>query len=163
MTDMKNTIDAKKEIEMHAEQQIIDDENERLFGGGQSRPKKKTGVHKVGMTDAEVLASGSGLESSQRVPKWFWSILIVMILIAYGLTLPFWGDRADSPREWFNWGHVAAFAYIAVFGSFVYFMTMMYGPDDENGDESGDEIDDGNGEESSDKIDENDHGLNAKK
>ncbi|MDQ6970116.1 MAG: hypothetical protein Q9M16_06385 [Mariprofundus sp.] len=130
-------------MDMVAKQKIIDDENERLFGGGQSRPRNKSAVKKVGMSDEEIIASGSGLESSQRVPKWFWSILIVMILIAYGLTVPFWGDRAGSPREWFNWGHVAAFAYIAVFGSFVYFMTMMYGSDDENaddeshGDESG--------------------------
>jgi len=127
------------ETDRIAKQKTIDDENEHLFGGGQSRPRKKTVVKKVGMTDEEILASGSGLESSQRVPKWFWSILIITVLVAYGLTVPFWGDRAGSPREWFNWGHVAAFAYIGVFGSFVYFMTMMYGSDDEGEDEPADD------------------------
>jgi len=125
--------------DVNTKQQIIDDENERLFGGGQSRPRKDADVKKVGMTDAEILASGSGLEKSQRVPTWFWSILIVMILIAYGLTVPFWGDRAENPRDWFNWGHVAAFAYIAVFGSFVYFMTMMYDSSDHADDDSSDD------------------------
>jgi len=111
---------------MSDSQEREDRENERLFGGGQSRPKKK-----AGMSDAEIQASGSGLESSKRVPKWFVAIIIVVLLIAYGLTVPFWGDRADSPREWFNWGHLAALAYIIVFGGFVYFMTTMYGDDDE--------------------------------
>ncbi len=140
MTDKANMV---------AKQKIIDDENERLFGGGQSRSHKKIDGKKVGMTDEEIIASGSGLESSQRVPKWFWSILIVTILIAYGLTVPFWGDRAGSPREWFNWGHVAAFAYIAVFGSFVYFMTMMYGSDDEMDDDAQDAA----GDESDSNLD----------
>ena len=110
---------------MSTEQDDMDKENERLFGGGESRRKK------VGMTDEEIIASGSGLESSKRVPKWFLAILVVMLLIAYGLTVPFWGDRVDNPRPWFTWGHVAAFVYILVFGGFVYFMTAMYGSNDE--------------------------------
>ncbi|MDQ6954799.1 MAG: hypothetical protein Q9M20_05085 [Mariprofundaceae bacterium] len=111
-----------------------DKENERLFGGGQSHPHKK--IKKQGMTDEEIIASGVGLESRDRVPKWFWAIIVVVILIAYGLTVPFWGDRVDSPRPWFTWGHVGAFAYILVFGGFVYFMTMMYGDDAGENEES---------------------------
>jgi len=114
---------------MSSKQDEIDAENERLFGGGQSRPAKTK--KRVGMTDDEIIASGSGLESSNRVPKWFLAILVVMLLIAYGLTVPFWGDRVDSPRAWFTWGHVGAFAYIIVFGGFVYYMTSMYGSNDE--------------------------------
>ncbi len=127
---------------MSSKQDEIDKENERLFGGGQSRPAKKK---KVGMTDDEIIASGSGLESSKRVPKWFLAILVVMLLIAYGLTVPFWGDRVDSPREWFTWGHVGALAYVIVFGGFVYFMTAMYGSNDEEIDkeEGIDQIEDG--------------------
>jgi len=111
-----------------------DKENERLFGETQSRPrkaKKKT----VGMTDEEIIASGIGLESSKRVPKWFWAIIVVVVLVAYGLTIPFWGDRVDSPREWFTWGHIAAFVYMIVFGGFVYFMTTMYGDSGEDEDD----------------------------
>jgi len=104
-----------------------DKEKERLSGDGQSDPRKK--IQKQGMTDEEIIASGVGLESKDRVPKWFWAIIVVVILVAYGLTVPFWGDRVGSPRPWFTWGHVGALAYILVFGGFVYFMTMMYGDD----------------------------------
>ncbi|PCI45058.1 MAG: hypothetical protein COB41_02495 [Proteobacteria bacterium] len=86
-------------------------------------------ITKQGMSDEEIIASGVGLESRDRVPKWFWAIIAVVVLVAYGLTVPFWGDRVDSPRPWFTWGHVGALAYILVFGGFVYFMTMMYGDD----------------------------------
>ena len=106
---------------MNDEQSRMDEENERLFGGGGARKPK----HK-GMSDDEIIASGKGLESSNRVPKWFIAIVVVVVLMAFGLTIPFWGDRADSPREWFNWGHLAALAYMIVFGGFVYFMTTMY-------------------------------------
>jgi len=115
-----------------------DADNARLFGGGQSRPKK-TSPDKHGMSDAEIIASGAGLEPSKRVPRWFIAIVVVMVLIAYGLTLPFWGDRVDAPRPWFTWGHVAAFAYIVVFGGFVYAMTMLYDPKDSDEGESGDD------------------------
>ena len=83
-------------------------------------------AEKQGMTDEEIIAS---VESEKRVPKWFWAIVLVVLLAAYGLTVPFWGDRVDNPRPWFTWGHVGALAYILVFGGFVYFMTMMYGDD----------------------------------
>jgi len=114
-------------VEMNLEQSRMDAENERLFGDGSSRNKKK--LEKLGMSDEEIIASGIGLESSKRVPKWFLAIIVVVVLIAYALTLPFWGDRVDSPRPWFTWGHVAALAYILVFGGFVYVMTVMYGGD----------------------------------
>jgi len=111
----------------YSERNRIDAENERLFGGGSSRVKKKP--EKAGMSDEEIIGSGVGLESSKRVPKWFIAIIVVVVLIAYALTLPFWGDRVDSPRPWFTWGHVGALAYILVFGGFVYIMTTMYGED----------------------------------
>jgi len=101
-----------------------DEENARLFGGGQSKPKKRKG-----MSDEEIIASGDGLEDSSRVPRWFFAIIIVVVIAAFSLSLPFWGDRPDSPRPWYTWGHLAALAYMLVFGGFVYVMTMMYDPD----------------------------------
>jgi len=105
-----------------------DEENEHLSGDNQENSRKN--IEKKGMSDEEIIASGVGLESRDRVPKWFWAIIVVVVLIAYGLTFPFWGDRAGSPRPWFTWGHLGALAYILVFGGFVYFMTMMSGGDD---------------------------------
>ncbi|MDQ6995335.1 MAG: hypothetical protein Q9M18_07045 [Mariprofundaceae bacterium] len=112
-----------------------DKENARLFGGGQSRPKSK----KKGLTDDQIIASGKGLESSSRVPRWFFAIIIVVLIAAYGLSLPFWGDRVGSPRPWYTWGHVAALAYIIVFGGFVYVMTMLYDPDKGEAEDEDDE------------------------
>ena len=109
---------------MSVEQERIDEENERLFGNGQYRKKEKT--ERLGMTDQEVIDSGSGLESKHRVPKWFLAVLIVLVLIAYALNLPFWGDRVDNPRPWLTWGHLAALLYMLVFGGFVYLMTTRY-------------------------------------
>jgi len=102
------------------------EKNEGLLAGEKDLSKK---INKQGMSDEEIIASGVGLESSDRVPKWFWAIIVVVLLVAFGLSMPFWGDRMDSPRPWFTWGHVGALAYILVFGGFVYFMTMMYGND----------------------------------
>ncbi len=113
---------------MSEEQDCIDKENERLFGDEQSAARKKY----KGMDDDEIIASGEGLESSKRVPKWFFAIIIVVVLIAFGLTLPFWGDRADAPRDWLNWGQLAALAYMLVFGGFVYVMTTMYEGNDDD-------------------------------
>ncbi|MDQ6968066.1 MAG: hypothetical protein Q9M14_05215 [Mariprofundaceae bacterium] len=104
-----------------------DEKNEGLSGDNQSNSRKN--IKKQGMTDEEIIASGVGLESRGRVPKWFWAIIVVVVLVAYGLSEPFWGDRVGSPRPWFTWGHVGALAYMLVFGGFVYFMTMMYGDD----------------------------------
>jgi len=66
-------------------------------------------------------------ESQQGVPRWFWGIVVIVLLIAIGLSFPFWGDRPGYEREWINWGFGAALLYIVVFGAFVYFMVNFYG------------------------------------
>jgi len=111
------------EEQTHAKLTREDEENARLFGGGKPQVKKK------GMSDDEIIASGDGLEHSSRVPRWFFAIIIVVVIAAFGLSLPFWGDRVDNPRPWYTWGHLAALGYMIVFGGFVYAMTMMYDPD----------------------------------
>lgn len=98
-------------------QQRLDEENERLFGGDQSSDSR-------GMNTDDLLKSVE--KDEHRIPKWFIAIIIMVLLVAYGLTLPFWGDRPDSPRPWFTWGHVAAFFYLVIAGGFVYMMTRLY-------------------------------------
>lgn len=66
-------------------------------------------------------------ESQKRVPPWFFAVVAVVLLVAIGLSFPFWGDRVGYERDWINWGFGAAIAYIIVFGGFVYFMVNMYG------------------------------------
>lgn len=66
-------------------------------------------------------------ESQRGVPIWFFSVVIVVLLVAVGLSFPFWGDRPGYEREWVNWGFAAALLYLAVAGGFVYFMVHLYG------------------------------------
>ena len=61
------------------------------------------------------------------VPRWFIAIIVAVVLVAVGLSFPFWGDRPGYEREWINWGFGVALLYIAVFGTFVYFMVNFYG------------------------------------
>lgn len=66
-------------------------------------------------------------DSQKPVPRWFFGIIVAVMLVAVGLSFPFWGDRPGYEREWINWGFGAALLYIVVFGTFVYFMVNFYG------------------------------------
>lgn len=66
-------------------------------------------------------------ESQRNVPVWFIAVIVMVLLVAIGLSFPFWGDRPGYEREWINWGFGAAIVYILIFGTFVYFMVQLYG------------------------------------
>jgi hypothetical protein len=66
-------------------------------------------------------------ESQRGVPVWFLAVVAVVLLIAVGLSFPFWGDRPGYEREWWNWGFVAALVYFVVASVFIYFMVNLYG------------------------------------
>ena len=80
---------------------------------------------KRGLEDWELVESIP--ESQKPVPRWFFGIIIAVLLVAVGLSFPFWGDRPGYEREWINWGFGAALLYLLVFGTFVYFMVNFYG------------------------------------
>ena len=66
-------------------------------------------------------------ESQKGIPYWFVAIIITVLLVAIGLSFPFWGNRPGHQVEWFNWGFVAALFYIAGASALVYFMVQLYG------------------------------------
>jgi hypothetical protein len=66
-------------------------------------------------------------ESQEGVPYWFVAIIITVLLVAIGLSFPFWGNRPGHEPEWFNWGFIAALFYIAAASALVYFMVGLYG------------------------------------
>lgn len=66
-------------------------------------------------------------ESQRNIPPWFMAVIVVVLLVAVGLSFPFWGNRAGYERTWFDWGFVAAIIYVTVGAAFVYYMTRMYG------------------------------------
>lgn len=67
-------------------------------------------------------------KSQKGVPKWFLAVIAAVLLVAIGLSFPFWGDRPGYEREWFDIGMGVAILYLAVFGGFVYYMVMYYSP-----------------------------------
>lgn len=80
---------------------------------------------KRGMEDWELVNTIP--ESQKGVPLWFVAVVVVVLLVAIGLSLPFWGDREGYEREWFDWGFGGAIIYVAVMSVFVYFMVNLYG------------------------------------
>ena len=85
---------------------------------------------KRGLEDWEMVES---FPSHQRgVPKWFMAVIAFVLLIAIGLSFPFWGDRPGFERAWFDWGFVLALVYLLVAGSFVYAMVRFYTPSKED-------------------------------
>lgn len=65
-------------------------------------------------------------QSQKGVPKWFLAVIGAVLLVAIGLSFPFWGDRPGYERAWVDWGFGAALLYLLVFGAFVYFMVNKY-------------------------------------
>jgi hypothetical protein len=66
-------------------------------------------------------------ESQRGIPKWFIAVILVVLLVAIGLSFPFWGDRPGYERSWVDWGFGAALLYIAIMSVFVYLMVNLYG------------------------------------
>src|SRR5271169_3530450 len=66
-------------------------------------------------------------ESQKPVPYWFFAVVAVVLMVGIGLSFPFWGLRPGDNRPWLDWGFLVALVYIAVAGSFVWYMVRMYG------------------------------------
>lgn len=66
-------------------------------------------------------------ESQRNIPYWFIAVIFVVLLVAIGLSFPFWGDRPGYERAWVDWGFAAAIVYIAVGIGFIYSMVNLYG------------------------------------
>ncbi len=66
-------------------------------------------------------------ESQKGIPYWFVAVIITVLLVAMGLSFPFWGNRPGQEQDWFNWGFIAAIFYIAAASAMIYFMIQLYG------------------------------------
>jgi len=94
-----------------------DDEN---FGYESDEARKA----KRGLEDWELVEKIP--ESQKPVPYWFFAVVGVVLLVGIGLSFPFWGRRPGDDRPWLDWGFLVALVYIAVAGSFVWYMVRMY-------------------------------------
>lgn len=80
---------------------------------------------KRGMEDWELVEKIG--ESQRTIPVWFIGVVVTVLLVAVGLSFPFWGDRPGHAREWVDWGFLAALFYISAAAALVYFMVQLYG------------------------------------
>jgi drug/metabolite transporter (DMT)-like permease len=86
---------------------------------------KKIARSKRGLEDWEIVEKIP--ESQKPVPYWFFAVVVVVLLVGIGLSFPFWGLRPGDNRPWLDWGFLIALVYIAVAGSFVWYMVRMFG------------------------------------
>lgn len=82
-------------------------------------------VAKRGLEDWELVEKIP--ESQKGVPYWFVAVIITVLLVAVGLSFPFWGNRPGYERAWVDWGFVGALFYIAAASALIYFMVQLYG------------------------------------
>jgi len=91
---------------------------------------------KRGLEDWELVEK---IPASQKpVPYWFFAVVVVVLLVGIGLSFPFWGRRPGDDRPWLDWGFLIAIVYIAVAGSFVWYMVRLFGPKSRAGRSDGD-------------------------
>lgn len=64
-------------------------------------------------------------DSDHKIPYWFIAIFVVLLLVAVGLTFPFWGDRAGYEREWFDWGIVGGALWVTVMSGIIYYVVDL--------------------------------------
>lgn len=66
-------------------------------------------------------------ESQKSIPYWFIGVTVAVLLVAVGLSFPFWGLRPGDERAWVDWGFIVALFYVAAGSIFVRFMVNLYG------------------------------------
>ena len=80
---------------------------------------------KRGLEDWELVETIT--ESQKRIPYWFIGVTVAVLLVAVGLSFPFWGLRPGDERPWVDWGFIIALFYVAAGSAFVRFMVNLYG------------------------------------
>lgn len=78
---------------------------------------------KRGLEDWEMVNTME--HSSISIPYWFIAIFFVLLLVAIGLTFPFWGNRPGFERPWFDWGIVAGAAWVIVMSFIIYYFVDL--------------------------------------
>lgn len=80
-------------------------------------------LNKRGLEDWEMVSSME--QSTVGIPFWFVAIFIVLLLVAVGLTFPFWGSRPGYERPWFDWGIPAGVAWVVAMSGVIYYFVEM--------------------------------------
>jgi hypothetical protein len=87
-------------------------------------------LEKRGMEDWELVEKIP--QSQNKVPYWFMSIVVIVLLVGVGLSFPFWGLRPGVVVEWTTWvtepGFLGSLVYISAAAAFVYYMVHYSSP-----------------------------------
>jgi len=78
---------------------------------------------KRGLEDWEMVTSME--QSTVGIPFWFVAIFVVLLIVAVGLTFPFWGSRPGYERPWFDWGIPAGVAWVVFMSAIIYYFVEM--------------------------------------
>jgi len=76
---------------------------------------------KRGLEDWEMVEYMSE-KSDHKIPYWFFALFIILLLVAIGLTFPFWGVRPGFERPWFDWGIPAGAAWVISMAAVIYYL-----------------------------------------
>lgn len=78
---------------------------------------------KRGLEDWEMVTS---MEKSEvGIPYWFLALFLVLLIVAVGLTLPFWGNRPGYERPWFDWGIPLGVAWCVGMSVIIYYFVDL--------------------------------------
>lgn len=78
---------------------------------------------KRGLEDWEMVEMMN--QSRVSIPYWFIAIFFVLLIVAIGLTFPFWGNRPGYERPWFDWGIPAGAAWVIVMSFVIYYFVDL--------------------------------------
>jgi len=78
---------------------------------------------KRGLEDWEMVTSMEKSEVS--IPYWFLALFLVLLIVAVGLTFPFWGNRPGFERPWFDWGIPLGVAWCVGMSLIIYYFVDL--------------------------------------
>jgi len=117
------TSDKKEEIQAVSDKEETRWHEHRRDNFGYASDEER--LAKRGMEDWELVENIP--ESQKGIPYWFTGVVVAVMLVAVGLSFPFWGNRPGYERDWVDWGFVAAIFYVSAGSALVYFMVQLYG------------------------------------
>ncbi len=77
-------------------------------------------MEKRGLEDWEMVEHME--DTRQSIPYWFIAVFFVLLLVAIGLTFPFWGNRPGFEREWFDWGIPGGALWVISMSALIYYL-----------------------------------------
>ncbi len=116
---LSSKVDGMKEKLSSTEKMEWGEMPEDNFGYGSEQER----LDKRGLEDWELVEKME--ESHTSIPYWFIALFIVLLLVAIGLTFPFWGNRPGFERDWFDWGIPAGAAWVIVMSFVIYYFVDL--------------------------------------